>query len=644
MSQNLPPFNAFLEKLRPYQKRTVQEALDKILTSNRKTVIAINAPTGSGKTVMGLAIMYGLQEQTDVACGIYVRTRNEMSSFVRDTLKFFGIYPPVVLNKGETCLRVSTADGELIECDKCPHEVTSQEAVILVEKALEKCEIRDDPYVLAEKIAEQNFCPYQTLMYLGIGRIELGKPNLPWIIMTYPYLVNNILRRKGTELAKANSGKNDPRLVAVVDEAHNLDTAVLQTEASLDKQVLDQARKELSTLTQIIETQQENKDIDDLSTAIVDTRYVINVLEEWLNKVLEKDYPPETIIPDYPELDLSVLDSLEKVSRAYFKKHVLKIAQRRQKVKVALRRVYRFVDALEDVTAGLAAPVYAGEDRVEIRYTNPRLRLRQVLEPFNTVILLSGTLYPKQLIELLYGGEDTEVHYIDLSQEVKLGKVETLIITDTSTTYKERNEATYRKYGKILTHLLQNDNSRVTMIVFPSYELMNEILKFTTLPEVEIVKDSKTGTNIGQIVEKARKGQRLLILAVAGGKLTEGIEITDESGRSMIDTIILVGIPYPKITPYLQKTIETLCLEAKKAGLLVDFGYIYRQLAWMKIRQALGRGIRHPEDKCRWVLIDKRYPSFLQQIKEDYGQSPLPPDTPVKIVRLLDIQTRHYKK
>ena len=103
-----------------------------------------------------------------------------------------------------------------------------------------------------------------------------------------------------------------------------------------------------------------------------------------------------------------------------------------------------------------------------------------------------------------------------------------------------------------------------------------------------------------------------IILAVVGGKLSEGINFSDNLGR----LVLMVGLPFPNLkSQELQERIafyENLC---KQQGKPIDN---YSENICMKaVNQSIGRAIRHKDDYAAVLLVDSRY-------KQQRIQSKLP--------------------
>jgi DNA excision repair protein ERCC-2 len=103
----------------------------------------------------------------------------------------------------------------------------------------------------------------------------------------------------------------------------------------------------------------------------------------------------------------------------------------------------------------------------------------------------------------------------------------------------------------------------------------------------------------------------LLVNSVAGGKLVEGVEFMDYEGNNLLHLVAVVGIPYPQPDDYTKYKLETL---SKRMGRKEANNLVYLVSAIIKVRQALGRAIRSPEDRAVFILLDDRY--LRRDVKE----------------------------
>lgn len=191
---------------------------------------------------------------------------------------------------------------------------------------------------------------------------------------------------------------------------------------------------------------------------------------------------------------------------------------------------------------------------------------------------------------------------------------------------------------------------------FPSYDYLNRVLTVwktppksgsgvSTLAEIEKYKpvvhernDIKSDRNTDDVLQdyskKVESGSGALLLAVVGGRLSEGINFSDRLGRG----VLIVGLPFPnihsavwkaKIRQVEKQTFNKLTRKRERISMYVWEGQQYLEKgkaagrefvenACMRaVNQCIGRAIRHRNDYAGIILMDRRY-----QTKNIQGKLP----------------------
>jgi DNA excision repair protein ERCC-2 len=149
----------------------------------------------------------------------------------------------------------------------------------------------------------------------------------------------------------------------------------------------------------------------------------------------------------------------------------------------------------------------------------------------------------------------------------------------------------------------------VKLVVYPSYEVMHSVVE--RLPEdLETIVENPQ-TSLGDVEAVIAEKEDVLVNSVAGGKLVEGVEFVDYEGNNVLHLVAVVGIPYPQPDDYTRLRLEAL---SKRLGRREANRLVYLVTAVIKVRQALGRAIRSPEDKAAFILLDDRY--LRREVKE----------------------------
>ena len=240
-------------KLRPWQEKV----LSQIPTNpDDDTNIVINAPTGSGKTLLSLLSAIKMSDEVDESV-IYVavRTLTEQHRFWEDILRYLGLrYKPFVFfSKARQCtmmseevkreLRELGEDVTSVDCEGCrlagfgkyiantpsSLQFTRDEidAIVKVNPNLPPDEFRREVLKSLVSIGHKydNICTYDAIKNLSRASLHLGLPMV--LIGTYPHVFGyphvlfTRLYEDADELESDYGYK--VRFITIVDEAHNLD-------------------------------------------------------------------------------------------------------------------------------------------------------------------------------------------------------------------------------------------------------------------------------------------------------------------------------------------------------------------------------------------------------------------------------------
>ncbi|XP_051934803.1 Fanconi anemia group J protein isoform X2 [Hippocampus zosterae] len=104
-------------------------------------------------------------------------------------------------------------------------------------------------------------------------------------------------------------------------------------------------------------------------------------------------------------------------------------------------------------------------------------------------------------------------------------------------------------------------------------------------------------------IKSSEKSDGALLLAVCRGKVSEGLDFTDDNARA----VVTIGIPFPNIKNLqVELKMKYNDQHSKSRGLLPGHHW-YEMQAYRALNQALGRCIRHREDWGALILVDDRF-------------------------------------
>jgi len=564
--------------------------------------IVVKAPTGYGKTV---SVIYGLLLGGVERVLYLVRTVNEIDPVLKEVKRFKEDFA-ILISARRTCPLMAKPGAPLL-----PHEDFWRNCAILRVKGL--CEYynrvtfgnplnalskavryaRRYPIPRALKMLRDmaehlRVCPFFTMAKLMGGA--------RFTIATYPYVFR-------ADIAKELFGEDLERLkdyVLVVDEAHSLLNAQSIVERKVTLGDLAKAAAEIRRYSP--------QDVG-LAVALEKVREDVAKLRryKWSGlKALDKS----AILARIEHVD--ELERVEWRIRANLLVHQTLTPQLwGSTVTLALSKVVEWAKAMLDKEYHLFAQKEGEELSLTVTPLDPMVVVKGPLEKAKALVLLSGTIPPGDFLKGFLGVERSYT-YFDV--EMLYGPVTprsnmyTVVVADVTSRYKDRTAAMYDRIARYITSVAENVEG-VKLAVYPSYEVMHSIVE--RLPgKLDVIVENPQ-TSLSDVELAIMEEEHVLVNSVAGGKLVEGVEFMDYEGSNMLHLVIVVGIPYPQPDDYTKLRLEALSkrMEPKEANRLV-----YQISAMIKVRQALGRAIRSPEDKAVFILLDDRY--LRKDVKE----------------------------
>jgi len=563
-------------ELRDYQEEIVKRAVQ-ALQSGRSVVI--NAPTGTGKTLMALETLRRLDKNGYV----YVRTISQYSSWERDARKL-GLSYAGLMRKGEFCKVLKKP--YVLYCAYCGKEV-GEDHVKVHKKFIERkyinpvCYDSHSPYL--DKWSR--YCPYR------IERIayELGEDasgfvekvvsrmfdllNTEGLKATANWFRDNKIRYQGEDydvcvykLVEGNATVNiysyiyffldikkpktdDDNAVVIFDEAHNLDDF--------------------------------NANNVTLSLGEIEA-FFNRIIDKNTEKLKEQARDSFVSFVQDPDRGFDLLGLISQGNQELAKKFNIVMKAWKERDKWFIER---------DTTSWSYIKVIPADPSTWLSKLNNY-----------KFILLSGTLPSADYLRTVWGLKNFEyINALSLfsSTSLKNHFSGARIFVDDSVYYiKDERQSQREKVARIIKNYLTKDG--LNLVVLPSYD---ELEVYKKLFPKAFFEDSRP--DVLDRVKKLPNGS--LVFAVAGGKLSEGIEVLDNEGRSRIKNVFIVGLPLPEYKdPYLEKMIEVVSRRVDKDPEAFKWVVLYEK-AIIKVKQAIGRAIRGSHDSAIIYLIDKRY-------------------------------------
>ncbi len=535
-------------KLREWQEKLSEKVIQAL---RQNFLVALQAPTGSGKTIFALHVGFKVKERLIFV----VRTHNQFFPVYRELKTHYSDKDlAFIIGKSSACLYTSEdVDPQDIYCNVCPAYKGSTYRLI----------IKDPPSIFLNKLKEEgknaNFCPYYSLLD-SVNDAHV-------VIMTYPYLFFPWLR----DILNLDFSK----YVIIIDEAHNIDNISNIDEKRLSRRSIDQA----------INQARSNE-----------ARRILEKLKNTFNKLIHPD-EKNILVNDITELKLSD-DEIRILEDEYndIRQEMIKSGKISKNF---IGNILRFLYSIQDERIR----VFSYSDSLVAKYIISSDFINILNDEKLTFMLMSGTMPPLDYLKNIIGINRREIIYIDVEKAIKnkvSGSYECFIALDVTSAYALRSEEMAKKYASYLLKIFYNSSSHV-MAIFPSYEFMNKVSRH--LSNINYIKETPD-TSIEEVMISI-KDSKSLIMGIARGKLSEGVELVS-NGRSLISDIIVAGVPFPPVDDYLKIRADAISKALKKD--ISD--ELIRIQALISVKQSIGRAIRSPNDKATVWLLDKRFNSL----------------------------------
>lgn len=263
------------------------------------------------------------------------------------------------------------------------------------------------------------------------------------------------------------------------------------------------------------------------------------------------------------------------------------------------------------------------------------IAIKPVFERFSSVIITSGTISPLEMYPKMLGFTTVvqESYSMTLARRSFLPMIVTRGSDQSaiSSGFKIRNEpGVVRNYGQLLTAF-----SKITpdgiVVFFPSYLYMesiismwqgmgvlDEIWKFKLIL-VETPDSQETSLALETYRTACCNGRGAILLCVARGKVSEGIDFDHHYGR----TVLCIGVPFQ----YTESRILKARLEFLRENYRIRENDFLSFDAMRHAAQCLGRVLRGKDDYGIMVLADRRFQKKRNQLPKWINQSLLEADT-----------------
>jgi DNA excision repair protein ERCC-2 len=607
-----------MEKFTP---REWQDALISTVSKNLedKNKIAIEAPTGSGKTsfILYLAFITGKKL-------IYLtRTHNEFTRLYEDNKKYFNIPALYLYGKSKLCPLKdrwydSEDDGQKNVCKGCPLkdktikldlknikspesflEDIEQDSTELIRQDIESKAIGNDTkgnLVTIKKENMKSYCPYYSV------RSNMADAQI--IAMTYNYLLNPSIRFNVFHGTEGEEMINLDDCYIVFDEAHNLDSVIENFGRNLQIKTVEKAIDMLVKEFPIenynsYERVEANLILENLLSNMSSTKGTDNLkLFKFSNDFASR---------------IANLEPLNIFSEEFEKKNENRPLKKRSRN--YLENVYNFLyDYQRMENGGIYSAINNPEKKdikLKLMYYDTSGYLSFLKN--NSVIFMSGTMPSVDHISKVWNMEDVLYLKVDSIFKNAGGLKQYHLVRGYTTLGRYRENLVewaemLRKYMQFAIDVYSKSEKSV-LVAVPSYRILFGD-SYTKVPGISnylpegmrskcIFENKKISYSY---IERRAKEEKIIIFSVHGGKLLEGIQLVN-MGKSLISDVIIIGLPLIPLDDYRKDKIKYLEKILKKNA----YNLLYYEFALIKVKQAAGRSTRSPDDMSSIWLCDDRF-------------------------------------
>lgn len=279
------------------------------------------------------------------------------------------------------------------------------------------------------------------------------------------------------------------------------------------------------------------------------------------------------------------------------------------------------------------------------------IAIKPVFDRFSSVIITSGTISPLDMYPRMLGFNAIvqESYTMTLARKSFLPMIVTRGSDQgaISSGFQIRNDpSVVRNYGNLLTEFCKLTPDGV-VVFFPSYLYMESIISMWQgmdildtvwkykLILVETPDSQETSLALETYRTACNNGRGAVLLCVARGKVSEGIDFDHHYGR----TVLCIGVPFQ----YTESRILKARLEFLRENYRIRENDFLSFDAMRHAAQCLGRVLRGKDDYGIMVLADRRFQKKRNQLPKWINQALPDSDTNLSVDQATAVAKKFLK-
>lgn len=594
--------------LRDYQDSLVDYIISRLQDHE---AVAIEAPTGSGKTITGLCAAVEFASKTKRKVLYLTRTNSQQEQVLKELRKINlkeRIKAVPIQGRHNLCpLYMELEEGSDFSSDSLSRFCNSRKKKVRDGNS-KACRFYNDKVRAnstqdiiyteipdADKFLDYGIkntvCPYESL--------KLAASNADVVVAPYSYFLNGFIADRF--LSRWGVSRED--LVVVMDEAHNLpDLARELSSYEITLKNIELAEKEAQEYgdSELSERFRATDYCEMLRNAIIDLREehleqrdesrihfrdLIEYAAIGAKISIEDFWSYTSIFALFGEMITQKKEDMDKVPRS----HVLALSGKMLTWRESEDDSYVAIVSNDD------------DGKVEAFCMEPR----GILDPLrkSKTIHMSGTLEPFKIYRDITGFSDLPAKKMRNIFPEENRQI--IYFDDISTKYDEFTQEQAERLRDLIASVIEKVG-RKTVVFFTSYNLMDRIIQLGLNFHFLAESRRTSQQDLMNLLETFRKGKAPLF-AVMGGRISEGMNFPGEQ----LEVVVIAGIPYPRP-------------DARHKALFAYYETVHRN-GWeyavtfpvlVKIRQAIGRLIRSADDIGSAIILDRRAAYFRSYIPE----------------------------